>query len=813
MRLFKMRYIASLMLVLLCLINANSMAQDIDPKVELTPEEIAWIKEHPVITSTNEMEWAPLDFVDDGEAIGFSIDYLNLVASKVGLKIEYVNGYAWDVLLAKLEAKEIDMAQSIIKTPDREVYLNFTDPYLNLPMVYFGREGADRINSIEDLKGKRIGVVIESISDRIYTEDYSHLNIIKFDSTVEALKALSAGAIDIHADILPVSRYMIRTNLLPGIEVVGDKFFPETENADLIRLAARKDWPELNSILSKGMAAVSAMEFRDIAEKWQTQQNFVISDGIGLTPEEKTWLSANRVIDVSIDLNQAPLEFLDDEGNISGMTGAYLKLIGDKLGIEFRNGGAENWQQALEKIKSGDTQLITFASITEERREFLTFIDSYIDVVHMVFARENGEIYGNLDSLSGRKIAQVNGDAIKESIERDYPTIEVVGAETSADALRMVALGEVDAFVGSIPNVTNIVNTEGLTNITVVGDTPYRAENAFGIRKDLPLLASAMQKALRSVSAEEKAEISRAWIGFQSEPEINYTLVWQVLFIGLVIVVLILIWNYGLRREVERRKEIERELIKSQRVAKLAQSEAEQANQAKSAFLANMSHEIRTPLNAIIGFSEAMLGGVGGDVKSDRHKEYLTDIKNSGEHLSTVIKDILDLSKIEAGKWQIEENTFNFEKSIKEVFTMLSPQAEAKNITLIYDAEDKISSATVSGDESAIKRIFINLISNSIKFTGDDGYVECNVSANRNGNIVVDIKDNGIGIPSDRIDKVLNPFEQVHADSDLNEEGTGLGLSIVQKLVELHNGKFKLESEYGLGTTASITIPSNRISY
>ena len=144
---------------------------------------------------------------------------------------------------------------------------------------------------------------------------------------------------------------------------------------------------------------------------------------------------------------------------------------------------------------------------------------------------------------------------------------------------------------------------------------------------------------------------------------------------------------------------------------------------------------------------------------------------------------------------------------------MLSPQAEAKNITLTYDAEDKISSATVSGDESAIKRIFINLISNSIKFTGDDGYVECNVSANRNGNIVVDIKDNGIGIPSDRIDKDLNPFEQVHADSDLNEEGTGLGLSIVQKLVELHNGKFKLESEYGLGTTASITIPSNRISY
>lgn len=813
MRFINLRYISSLMLVLLYLINGNSMAQDIDPAVGLTPEEIEWIKEHPVITSTNEMEWAPLDFVDDGEAIGFSIDYLNLVASKVGLKIEYVNGYAWDDLLRKLEAKEIDMGQSILKTPDRERYLNFTDPYLNLPMVYFGREGADRINSIEDLEGKRMGVVIESIPDTVYNEDYSHLNIIKFDSTVEALKALSAGAIDVHADILPVSRYMIRTNLLPGIEVIGDKFFPETENADLIRLAARKDWPELISILSKGMEAVTAMEFRDIAEKWQTQQNFVISDGIGLTAEEKTWLSENRFIDVSIDPNQAPLEFLDDEGNISGVTGAYLKLIGNKLGIEFRNAGAENWTQALDMIKKSETQLITLITETKERNEFLTFTDKYVDVVHMIFARENDEVYGNLDSLAGRKISQVEGFAIKGFIERDYPNVEIVSADKVVDAIRLLASGDMDAYIGSIPMASYNINSEGFSNLKVVGDTPYRGENSFGIRNDLPLLASAMQKALRSISAEEKAEISRTWIGFQSEPEINYNLVWQILFIGLVIVVLILIWNYGLRREVARRKEIERELIKSQHIAKKAQSEAEQANQAKSAFLANMSHEIRTPLNAIIGFSEAMLGGVGGDVKSDRHKEYLADIKNSGEHLSTVIKDILDLSKIEAGKWQIEENTFNFENSIKDVFNMLSPQAEAKNIKLKYGAEDKISSATVTGDESAIKRIFINLISNSIKFTGNDGFVECNVSANRNGNIVVDIKDNGIGIPSDRIDKVLNPFEQVHADSDLNEEGTGLGLSIVQKLVELHNGKFKLESEYGLGTTATIIIPSNRISY
>ncbi|MDG1438955.1 MAG: transporter substrate-binding domain-containing protein, partial [Emcibacteraceae bacterium] len=690
----------------------------------LNDAEKAWLADHPIITSSNELEWAPLDFVRNGEPLGFSIDYLNLVADKVGLKIEYINGFTWEEILEKLKNKEIDMAQSIIQDAERAKYLKFTRPYLDLPMVYFGREGSDRINSIEDLEGLRVGVVNGTIPDSIYTAEYSHLNLINFATTGLALKALSAGTIDIHADILPVSRYIIRTNLLPGIEVVDDKFFPETENADFIRFAARNDWPELHSILEKGMAAITEDEYNQIAEKWQTQQDSG-NNNIGLTEEELAWLAENKIIYAGIDPTQMPLETLDVNGEISGVSGDYLNKIGEMLGVEFVTAGSETWAEAINMVQNKQADLLTLATKTKEREEYLLFTDPYVDVVHMIFGRANEDIFGNMDGLFGRKISQIDGFAVKGFIERDFPELEIVTAKNVADALTLVASGEVDAYVGSMPMASYYIASEGLANLTVVGDTPYRGQNGFATRNELPLLASAMQKALTAITPEERAEISRTWLGMTIEPSANYELIWKVIVGGFGIFIVILIWNQSLRREVKHRKSIEKKLIQSQRIAQTALKDAEMASNAKSAFLANMSHEIRTPLNAIIGFSDAMLAGVGGEVKMDKHKEYLSDIKHSGEHLSTVIKDILDLSKIEAGKWRLREEIFLLSDCIENTLGMLLPLAEKKSIELKYEAAAKISSLKIYGDESAIKRVVINLISNSIKFTPDGGKITC----------------------------------------------------------------------------------------
>lgn len=326
-----------------------------------------------------------------------------------------------------------------------------------------------------------------------------------------------------------------------------------------------------------------------------------------------------------------------------------------------------------------------------------------------------------------------------------------------------------------------------LSNITVVGETEYNSENALGIRKDLLLLTSAMQKAMASITLEEKSAISMKWIGLRATNIVNYNLVWQILAVASIIIIVFAYWNHKLKK---------------------SQQEAYAANLAKSTFLANMSHEIRTPLNAIMGFSDAMLEDLGGPVTNPKHREYLTDIKNSGEHLSSVIKDILDLSKIVAGKWQLHEQKFNLDECMYQSIRMVLPKAKIKNIPITFNPEYKID---FFGDQHGIGRALINLLSNAVRITPENGSITCEITSTSNGNISINICDTGLGIPEERLEDVLKPFEQGHQGYEINEEGTGLGLPIVKYLAELHGGKFILTSKINTGTTATIILPKDRI--
>jgi len=235
-------------------------------------------------------------------------------------------------------------------------------------------------------------------------------------------------------------------------------------------------------------------------------------------------------------------------------------------------------------------------------------------------------------------------------------------------------------------------------------------------------------------------------------------------------------------------------------------TEAETATEAKSRFLAAVSHELRTPLNAILGFSDILAGEYFGKLENDRQREYVKLIRQSGGHLLSVVNTMLDMSKLEAGRYELMMEPFRIGDVIASCEGMLGLQAKQKGLTLTSRIQRDLTE--VVADQRAVQQVLINLASNAIKFTDSGGVVV--IDAARQGEMLkLTVSDTGIGIPADKIDLLGRPFMQVQNDYTRRYEGTGLGLSLVKGLVELHGGSLVITSKPGEGTVVTILLPAD----
>ena len=251
------------------------------------------------------------------------------------------------------------------------------------------------------------------------------------------------------------------------------------------------------------------------------------------------------------------------------------------------------------------------------------------------------------------------------------------------------------------------------------------------------------------------------------------------------------------------------ELEEARQMSDEARRHAEQANVAKSQFLATMSHELRTPLNAIIGFSEVLHSELLGPHQVPQYKEYAGDIHASGQHLLNLINELLDLSRIEAGKYDLNEEAVALVDIAEDCRRMVEIRAKAKGIELSFSHPDSLPK--LWGDERAIRQVVLNLLSNAVKFTPQSGKVQLIVNRSADGGQFISVRDNGPGIPEDEIETVLSSFGQGSLAQKTAEQGAGLGLPIVQKIMELHQGRFDLFSKLRFGTEVIATFPRARV--
>ena len=254
----------------------------------------------------------------------------------------------------------------------------------------------------------------------------------------------------------------------------------------------------------------------------------------------------------------------------------------------------------------------------------------------------------------------------------------------------------------------------------------------------------------------------------------------------------------SLYSDITERRAAEQEMTEARKAAELA-------NRSKSDFLANMSHELRTPLNAIIGFSDVICSEFLGPMRDRKYLGYINDIHSSGLHLLSIINDVLDMSKIEAGKLELASEIVTIQRVIAESLRMVSERAQRRNIELVTELSG--IETGIWGDERAIKQIVLNLVSNAVKFSHDGGRVDIRAVLDPNGGLVIEVEDRGIGMSAAELERALQPFGQANTGAARLYGGTGLGLPITKGLVQAHHGELTIDTTPERGTRVRVVLP------
>jgi signal transduction histidine kinase/DNA-binding NarL/FixJ family response regulator len=481
----------------------------------------------------------------------------------------------------------------------------------------------------------------------------------------------------------------------------------------------------------------------------------------------------------------------------------------ERLGVELQVVPDITWPQILAGARNRKIDLIACVSKTPARRAFLHFTHPYLSFPIVILTRTQTPFISAIGDLYGKKVSVVKDYAPYESLIRDHSAVITSVVNSPLEGLQQVSTGASEAYIGNLAVCTYLMQQHHITNLKVAAPAVGIASTNFsmGVRSDWPELVSILNKALQSITPPERNAIATKWMAVRYEYAVNWGRMMRIsggiLGVGVLILSGFFYWNRKLSKEIAVRKTIEIQL-------KEAKQEAERANKAKSIFLANMSHEIRTPMNAILGYSQLMQHDIG---LSSNHKKNLSIINNSGEHLLSLINDILEMSKIEAGRIDIQPSDFDLWALLDDLKMMFYVHANAKKIKLEVYRSKAVPQYIVT-DEAKLRQVLINLLGNAIKFT-DEGKVslktkayltpESDVTLNNNSlHLSFIISDTGVGMSSEDLQKIFINFEQTEIGR--GREGTGLGLSISREYIRFLGGDISVSSELGKGSTFHVSL-------
>ncbi len=509
----------------------------------LSSEEVTWLQEHPApVRVHNESDWSPFNFNEAGEPKGYSIDYMNLVAAKVGLDVEYISGRSWSEFLEMMKDGSLDVMVNIASTKERRKYLAFTDAYFITRTSLYVLNSRTGISDLDDLAGKKIGFTRGFFFEDFIRKYYPEIEIVTFDSTLSSFKGVEQGVVDAAIEVPVVGQRVLREAQLSTVKksgVISDPRFITT-----FYIATRKDSPILRSIIQKGMDAVSPEEELFIRRKWKIEE----STTSPISKDEKHYLSQLNSLKVCVNPDRLPLEAVNADGTLTGISSEFLKLLDERMEVSFSIVRSKSWSETLRFAEKGECDLLPMMTQTSDRSKYLNFTSPWLSVPVVVATRQDQIYISSLGQVTNHRFGVVKGLAITEILHSVYPDLKLVTVNSVKRGLEQVEDGELFGFIGTVPAISRTLQTESIPTVKISGDVGLDIDFSVGVKKDDAQLLGIVEKSLAAIDSAQIVNIYNRWLSIAYIDRFDYTRFWQMLA-GFILLTSFLLYRY--RRGVQ----------------------------------------------------------------------------------------------------------------------------------------------------------------------------------------------------------------------------------------------------------------------
>jgi len=506
-------------------------------QINLTQEEKDYLLQHPLLKVQNMISSPPYNFNENGIPKGYSIDFVSLLAEKMGVEIEFVSGKTWQESLQMLKNGEVDILPNIAANQERKEYIDFTSfKTFDYNISATVRKGKI-ISSMDDLQEKVIAVLKHSFLQTILEENYPQQKLYLAPTVKDAVEAVANGEADAVIGNSATIEYYINQSWISNLQNINIKNLLGRSNINEMYLGVSKGNLALKSILEKANALITHNEIQALKTKWVNINDF---SKVEFTNQELEYLQSKQLLNLCIDPNWLPFEKIENDEHI-GMTAEYIKLFQKELPIPIKLINTKNWLETLEFSKRRQCDFVSVMMPSDTRRMYLNFTKPLMNMPVVIATSHDKPFINDMSSVASEKFGITEGFAYEELLKKEYPNIKLIKVKNPKEGLLRVKQGKLYGHIGVLPAIGYNINESYVGDLKIAGKLRNTATFSMATRNDEPLLNSIFNKLISEISVQENKDILNKWLSIKYEEQVDYT---NVVILSLFLLSIILVVLY-----------------------------------------------------------------------------------------------------------------------------------------------------------------------------------------------------------------------------------------------------------------------------